>query len=153
MKRIIAAALTLLALTTGTTFAQLGYPYPNNRDGYDNNRGQYENNRSRDRYDNRGPQNGNSQEDELREEIKIDRIDAIVGLSRRQEKQLHKIEDNYDRMMNTSRMTRDGYRQLQLRKRHDMLAVLTSAQRDRLFAAQQQQQYGRRPYGGYGRRG
>ncbi len=143
MKRTIAAALTLLALTTGATFAQRGYQYPNdNRDNrYDNNR---------------GPQYGDSRQkqDEVQEEIKIDRIDAIVGLSNRQERQLHRIEDDYDRMMTNSRLSRDGYRQLQLRKRQDMLAVLTSAQRDRLFAAQQQQQqYGRRPNGGYNRRG
>ncbi len=153
MKRTIAAALTLLALTTGATFAQRGYQYPNDNRGYDNNRGRYDSD-NRGQYDNRDSQYGNSrrERDEIQEEIKIDRIDAIVGLSNRQERQLHRIEDNYDRMMNTTRMTRDGYRQLQLRKRQDMLAVLTSAQRDRLFAAQQQQ-YGRRPYGGYGRRG
>jgi len=142
MKRTIAAALTLLALTTSATFAQRGYQYPND------NRGSYGNNR--------GSQYGDSrrERDEIQEEIKIDRIDAIVGLSNRQERQLHKIEDNYDRMMNTSRMTPDGRRQLQLRKRQDMLAMLTSEQRDRLFSAQQQQQqYGRRPNGGYNRRG
>lgn len=158
MKRTIAAALTLLALTTGATFAQRGYQYPNdNRGRYDNdNRGQHDNNRGR--YDNdRDSRYGNSrrERDENREEIKIDRIDAIVGLSNRQERQLHRIEDDYDRMMSTSRMNPENRRQLQLRKRHDMLAVLTSAQRDRLFVAQQQQQqqYGRRPNGGYGRRG
>lgn len=134
MKKTIAAALTLLALTTGTTFAQRGYQYPNN---------------------NRAPQYGGSaqQRDEVQEEIKIDRIDAIVGLSRRQERQLHKIEDQYDRVQATSRMTPAALRRLRLRKRQDMLAVLTSAQRDRLFDAQQQQQYGRRPNAPYGRRG
>ncbi|MGF7214510.1 Spy/CpxP family protein refolding chaperone [Spirosoma lacussanchae] len=130
MKKTIAAALTLFALTTGVTFAQRGYPQPN-----------------------RGPQYGgtqyNSNRDELQEELKIDRIDAIVGLSRRQEKQLHKIEDNYDHTMATARLTPSAYRQLQLRKRQDMLAVLTSAQRERLFA---QQQY-RRPNAPFGRRG
>lgn len=40
--------------------------------------------------------------------------------------------------MATSRLTPDGYRQLLFRKRQDVLAVLTSAQRDRLFAYQQQ---------------
>ncbi len=135
MKKTIAAALTLLALTTGATFAQRGYQYPNNN--------------------NRAPQYGGSaqQRDEVQEEIKIDRIDAIVGLSRRQERQLHKIEDQYDRVQATSRMTPAALRQLRLRKRQDMLAVLTSAQRDRLFDARQQQQYGRRPNAPYGRRG
>ena len=133
MKKTIAAALILIALTTSVTFAQRGYQYPNN---------------------NRTPQYGGSryERDEIREELKIDRIDALVGLSRRQEKQLHRIEDQYDRQLATSRLTPDGYRQVKLRKRQDMLAVLTSVQRDRLFAAQQQQ-YGRRPYAPYGRRG
>lgn len=134
MKKTIAAALTLIALTTGATFAQRGYQYPNH---------------------NRAPQYGGpsyGQRDEIQEEIKIDRIDAIVGLSRRQEKQLHKIEDQYDRVQATSRMTPAAFRQLQLRKRQDMLAVLTSAQRDRLFAAQQQNGR-RRPNAPYGRRG
>lgn len=161
MKRTIAAALTLLALTTGATFAQRGYQYPNdNRGQYDNNRGRYDNdNRGRHDHDDRGRYDNDNrgsryERDEIQEEIKIDRIDAIVGLSNRQERQLHKIEDNYDRMMSASRMTSENRRQLQLRKRQDMLAVLTSAQRDRLFSAQQQQQqYGRRPYSGYGRRG
>jgi Spy/CpxP family protein refolding chaperone len=131
MKKIIAAALTLVALTTGATFAQGVYSRPYN------NRPQY----GGPRYD--------RDRDQYQDELKIDRIDAIVGLNRRQEKQLHKIEDNYDRLFATSRMTPDGYRQLQLRKRQDMLAVLTSAQRDRLFA---QQQYSPLP-APFGRRG
>jgi Spy/CpxP family protein refolding chaperone len=125
MKKTIIAAITLLTLTAGASFAQRNYPSPYNR-----------------------PAPANSPRDEYREELKIDRIDAIVGLSRRQEKQLHKIEDNYDRMMATSRMTPDGARQLQLRKRQDMLAVLTSAQRDRLFAQQQQYRRPNAPFGG-----
>lgn len=137
MKKTIAAALTVFALTTGVTFAQGVYSRP---------------------YDNRpsyapGPRYNN---DQVQDELKIDRIDAIVGLSRRQEKQLRKIENNYDQLMTRSRMTPDGYRQLQLRKRQDVLAVLTSAQRDRLFAYQQQNnRRGNRPapYGAYGRRG
>lgn len=134
MKKIIATAFTLFSLATTVTFAQGVYSKP---------------------FNNRPPQYGGSQydRDQYQDEIKIDRIDAIVGLSRRQEKQLHKIEDNYDRIMQTSRMTPDGLRQLQLRKRQDMLAVLTSAQRDRLFAAQQPNRYNRNQPGPYGRRG
>jgi len=130
MKKTIIAALAFFALSTGATFAQRAYSKP---------------------FDNRSPQYGGSRydRDQFQDELKIDRIDAIVGLSRRQEKQLHKIEDNYDRIMQTSRMTPDGLRQLQLRKRQDMLAVLTSAQRDRLFASQQ---YGPR-HAPFGRRG
>lgn len=130
MKKTIIAALAFFALSTGATFAQRAYSKP---------------------FDNHGPQYGGSRydRDQFQDELKIDRIDAIVGLSRRQEKQLHKIEDNYDRIMQTSRMTPDGLRQLQLRKRQDMLAELTPVQRDRLFASQQ---YGPRN-APFGRRG
>lgn len=147
MKKTIAAALTLLALTTGVSMAQGVYsrPYDNRNDSrYDN------------RYDNRpsqsqGPRYGNYN-DQAQDELKIDRLDAIVGLSRRQEKQLRKIENNYDQLMARTRTTPDGYRQLQLRKRQDILAVLTSAQRDRLFASQQNNRYNNYPTP-YGRRG
>lgn len=134
MKKTIIAALTLFSLATGTTFAQGVYSKP---------------------FDNRPPQYGGSRydRDQYQDDLKIDRIDAIVGLSRRQEKQLHKIEDSYDRIASTSRMTPDGLRQFQLRKRQDMLAVLTSAQRDRLFAVQQTNRYNRNQPAPYGRRG
>jgi hypothetical protein len=147
MNKTIAAALTILALATGTTFAQRGYDNRNNapRDY------RYDDPRYRGRYD--GP-NSRYERDEIQEEIKIDRLDALVGLTNRQERQLHRIEDQYDRVMNNPRLNRSEYRQLQLRKRQDMLAVLTSAQRDRLFDAQQQRYGNRRGNGyGYGRRG
>jgi hypothetical protein len=133
MKKTIAAALTFFALTTGVTMAQGVYSRP---------------------YGNRPPQAQDPRynNDRAQDEYKIDRIDAIVGLSRRQEKQLRKIENSYDQMMANPRMTQDGYRQLMLRKRQDVLAVLTSSQRDRLFAAQQNN----RPYNNrapFGRRG
>ncbi len=135
MKKTIAAALTLFAIatTTSVTLAQGVYSRP-----FDNRSAQSQ-----------GPRYNN---DQVQDELKIDRIDAIVGLSRRQEKQLRKIENNYDHIMTTSRMTPDGLRQLQLRKRQDVLAVLTSAQRDRLFASQQNTPYNNRPTP-YGRRG
>ena len=135
MKKTIAAALTFIALSTGVTFAQRGYPAPQQPSRYGGQpSGQY----GGPRYD----------ADQAQDNLKIDRIDAIVGLSRRQEKQLHRIEDAYDQQMARSRMTPDAYRQLQLRKRQDMLAILTPAQRDRLFAHQSTQRsnvlYGRR---------
>ncbi len=133
MKKTIAAALTLFALTTGMTFAQGGYSRP---------------------YDNRPSYSPNSRyNDDQQDELKIDRIDAIVGLSRRQERQLRRIEESYDRTMATSRLTPKGYRQLQRRKRQDVLAVLTSAQRDRLFAYQQQNNRRGNRSAPYGRRG
>lgn len=130
MKKTIIAALTLFSLATTVTFAQGVYSRP---------------------FDNRPPQ-ARYNNDQVQDELKIDRIDAIVGLSRRQEKQIRKIENNYDNLLATARMTPDGYRQTLLRKRQDILAVLTSTQRDRLFAATQNSRFNNRPTP-YGRRG
>lgn len=134
MKTTIATALAFFALTASTSFAQ-GIHSRN----FDNRQPQYNTNQ---RYD----------YDQYQDELKIDRIDAIVRLSRHQERQLHKIEDNYDRIMQTSRLTPDGFRQLQVRKRQDMLSVLTPIQRDRLVAAQQPNRYNRQS-APFGRRG
>ena len=138
MKKTIITALTLFSLATGVTFAQGVYSKP-----VDNHARPVQTQAPR--YTN----------DQYKDDLKIDRLDALVGLSRRQEKQVRKIENNYDHLMATSRLTPDGYRQLQVRKRQDILAVLTSAQRDRLFAAQQPVQPNNRynrnqpvPYGG-----
>ncbi len=131
MKKTIAAALTLFALTTGMTFAQGIYSRP---------------------FSNRPLPTQGPHGDDQQDELKIDRLDALVGLSRHQEKQLRRIENNYDQLMTRARLTPDGYRQLQLRKRQDILAVLTSAQRDRLFAQQPNNRYNGRPLP-YGRRG
>ena len=130
MKKTIAAALTIFALTTGVTMAQGVYSRP-----YNNRPVQTQ------------PQQPRYNNDQVQDELKVDRIDAIVDLSRRQEKQIRKIEENYDQQIARSRMTPDGYRQFQLRKRQDILAVLTSAQRDKLFAYQQNNRPAPAPYG------
>lgn len=142
MRKSIAVALTLFALTTGVSLAQGVYSRPYGNRPPQSQGPRYDNNQ---RY-------GNYNDDQTRDELKIDRLDGIVDLSRRQEKQLRKIENNYDELMARTRTTPDGYRQLQLRKRHDILAVLTSSQRDRLFASQQNNRYNNRPTP-YGRRG
>ena len=133
MKKTIIAALTLFTLATGVTLAQGVYSRP---------------------FDNRpSPSQGSRYtNDQAQDELKIDRLDALVNLSRRQEKQLRKIENAYDQQLATARLTPDGYRQIMLRKRQDILAVLTSSQRDRLFASQQNNRYPNRPTP-YGRRG
>ncbi|GAB3933962.1 hypothetical protein GCM10028804_50530 [Larkinella terrae] len=108
------------------------YPAPNPR--YDDNR--YNNQRY----------------DDIQEDIRIDRLDAIVGLSRHQERQLKRIEDRYDfREMETARR-RDpqAYQYTLRRKNQEMMSVLTPYQRERLFAYQQQ--YRRNDRGYYGRR-
>lgn len=130
MKKTIIAAIALVTLTAGGTFAQRGaYSTP---------------------YNNR-PAQVNTPNDEFREELKIERIDAIVGLSRKQERELHRIEDQYDQQLARIRTTPNGYRRLKAQKQQAMLSVLTKKQRERLFAQQPINQRG--PFGPYGRRG
>ena len=134
MKKTIVAVLTLFTLATGATFAQGAYPR-----SFDTRPAQ--------------PQAPQYNNDQYQDELKIDRLDALVGLSRRQEREIRRIENNYDHMETTARQTPDGFRQLQLRKRQDILAVLTSAQRDQLFAAQRNNRFNRNQPGPFGRRG
>ncbi|GAB3907656.1 hypothetical protein GCM10028803_41790 [Larkinella knui] len=139
MKTTILTFVTLALLSTGTVMAQRGYdndryPAPNSR--YDN-----------DRYGN------NQRYDDIQEDIKIDRLDAIVGLSRHQERQLKRIEDRYDYREMEAARRRDpqAYQYTLRRKNQEMMSVLTPFQRERLFAYQQQ--YRRNDRGGYyGRR-
>ncbi|RCR70616.1 hypothetical protein [Larkinella punicea] len=140
MKTTIITLVTLAFLSTGTAMAQRGYdndryPAPNPR--YDNDRnGRYDNQRR----------------DDIQEDIKIDRLDAIVGLSRRQERELKRIEDRYDYREMEAARRRDpqAYQYTLRRKNQEMMAVLTPFQRERLFAYQQQ--YRRNDRGYYGRR-
>ncbi|RAJ95737.1 hypothetical protein LX87_03485 [Larkinella arboricola] len=133
MKTTLVTLFTLAVLSTGSAMAQRGYDrYPDSRYNSRN----YENQRR----------------DDFQEDIKIDRLDAIVGLSRRQEKELKRIEDRYDfREMEAARR-RDprAYEYTLRRKNQEMMSVLTPSQRERLFAYQQQ--YRRNDRGYYGRR-
>ncbi|GAB3319365.1 hypothetical protein GCM10027299_11810 [Larkinella ripae] len=133
MKTTIITLFALTVLSTGTALAQRGY----DNDRYDRHPGLDS------RYERR---------DDFQEDIKIDRLDAIVGLSRRQERELKRIEDRYDyREMEASRR-RDprAYQYTLRRKNQEIMSVLTPSQRDRLFAYQQQ--YRRNDRGYYGRR-
>ncbi|MFC5409406.1 hypothetical protein ACFPMF_08820 [Larkinella bovis] len=132
MKTSIITLFALAVISTGSAFAQRGYdngryPAPNSR---------YESQRY----------------DDMQEDIKIDRLDAIVGLSRRQERELKRIENRYDfREMEAARQRNPyAYQQTLRRKNQEMMAVLTPYQRERLFAYQQQ--YRRNDRGYYGRR-
>ena len=139
MKKILATAITLFSLATTVTFAQGVYPR-----SFDNRPNQAQ-----------SPQFNNT--NQYQGDLRVDQLDAIVGLSRRQERQVNQINANYDRILATSRLNPDGYHQLQLRKRQDILAVLTSGQRDLLFAAQSQpninNRFNRNQPNPYGRRG
>ncbi|RRB01126.1 hypothetical protein [Larkinella rosea] len=137
MKTTIFTLVTFAVLSAGTAMAQRGYdndryPAPNPR--YDDNR--YNNQRY----------------DDIQEDIRIDRLDAIVGLSRHQERQLKRIEDRYDYREMEAARRRDpqAYQYTLRRKNQEMMSVLTPFQRERLFAYQQQ--YRRNDRGYYGRR-
>lgn len=65
-------------------------------------------------------------------------LDRIVNLSRKQQKEVGKIEDYYDRVAKSSRksQTLTSLTKLQEQKQHDILEVLTTAQRQKLNAYQ-----------------
>ncbi len=68
----------------------------------------------------------------------FDDLDRIVNLSRKQENEINKIEDYYNRVAKSSRksQTLESLTRLQEQKRHDILEVLTPAQRQKLNAYQ-----------------
>ncbi|GAB3252755.1 hypothetical protein GCM10027347_12080 [Larkinella harenae] len=130
MKTSIIALFTFAVISTGTAMAQRGYDY--------------------DRYP--APNSRYERHDDIQEDIRIDRLDDIVGLSRRQERELKRIENRYDyREMEAARRRNPyAYQQTLRRKNQEMMSVLTPHQRERLFAYQQQ--YRRNDRGYYGRR-
>ena len=71
MKKSIFAIAILALITTGTTMAQRGYA-PGYNNGYP-------------------AQNPNPRNDDYQDEIRIDRLDALVGLTRHQERTLRRI--------------------------------------------------------------
>lgn len=148
MKTTLISAITLFSLATTVTFAQGIYSKP-----FDNNRpGQAQAPRKAN-YDQHPQFNNNAP---FQDDLKTDQLNALVSLSRRQEKDLRKIENVYDRLLSTPRQTDNVKRELLARKRQEMLTVLTSAQRDRLFATQYQpnNRYNKnQPNVPYGRRG
>ena len=133
MKKSIFALAILALITTGTTMAQRGYD-----PGY-----------------NRYPTPNQQRYDDIQDEIRIDRLDAIVGLTRHQERVLRRIEERYDRMGLTrgSNLSPRDYQRLQWQKNQEVNDVLTPAQRDRLYAFQQNNRRGGYGPGGSGRGG
>jgi Spy/CpxP family protein refolding chaperone len=129
MKKTIIAFATLALLTTG---AMAQRPYYS------------------------GPDRGgrpNSYHDDIQEDIRIDRLDAIVNLSRKQQRELKRIEDRYDyrEMAAMQRRSPQAYNRLLRQKNQDMMLVLTPFQRQKLMDFQQSRRYDRGGY--YGRRG
>lgn len=83
--------------------------------------------------------------------IQIDQLDRIVNLSFQQEKELNRIENRYDKLIAKANKRPFGQniQQLEWQKQQEVLAVLTPAQRQKLIAYQNGNQFNRR--GGFGR--
>lgn len=115
MKKTILAIATIITLTVGNGFAQRykGHTIP-------------------------APAVSNSRADNFSEEFKINKLDQIVGLTRKQENKIKKIENNYDRLMSSNRKynTYQGAQRMEQQKQKEILSVLTPVQRERLFAYQ-----------------
>ncbi|MBE9461749.1 hypothetical protein ACFP1I_31015 [Dyadobacter subterraneus] len=109
MKKIILSIALLATLTVGNSYAQQGRAYRNRPVP-------------------------NAQIDNNFEEFQINKLDNIVGLSRRQENKIKKIENHYDRL--TAGRRTPNLKELQWKKQQEIMAVLTPAQRERLMAFQ-----------------
>lgn len=135
-KSMFALAAIVALLTTGTTMAQRGPGYGNG-------------------YGNAYPTPNQQRYDDIQDEIRVDRLDAIVDLSRKQERQLRRIEEQYDRQGLTagSRLSPREFQRLSYQKNQEFLSVLTPVQRDRLYAFQANNRRGGYNRGSYGRRG
>ena len=121
MKKIILSIALLATLTIGNSYAQQGRAYGNRPVP-------------------------NSPIDNRFEEFQINKLDNIVGLSRRQENKIKKIENHYDRL--TAGRRTPNMKQLQWKKQQEIMAVLTPSQRERLMAFQHGDKFDR-----YHRRG
>lgn len=136
MKKTIFALATVALLSTGVSMAQRTYNPNANR-----NQAPY------------GNTNPGSRYDDVKEDIKIDRLDAIVDLSRKQQKEIKRIEDRFDKMelVTLQRRNPQAYNRLQNQKQSEILEVLTKKQREKWIAFQQSSRFDRNK--GYGRRG
>lgn len=108
MKKIILSIALLTSLALADTYAQQARAYGNK------------------------PFPG-SQIDNRFEEFQINKLDNIVGLTRKQENKIKKIENHYDKLMVRRNV---NVKQLQWKKQQDIMDVLTPAQRQRLMAFQ-----------------
>lgn len=130
MKKTILAIATLAILTVGNGFAQKGFP-SKGHNGPDVST----------RYDNRI------------EEYNINKLDKIVGLTRKQENKIKKIENAYDKMANRGRAGQSwqGQKRLEEQKQREIFSVLTPTQRQKLMAYQHADRFDNR--GRFDRRG
>lgn len=91
------------------------------------------------------PQYDNPRFDNAYEELSINRLDNIVKLTRRQENELKRIENRYDRLLKGRHLSGRDIQQLERDKQQEIWSVLTPVQCQRLAAHQQSQKFDR-PY-------
>ncbi len=125
MKKSILAIAAFALLSIATVNAQRGQ-YPNQRPT-------------------QAPQYDNPRVDNAYEELSINRLDNIVKLSRKQENELKRIENRYDRLLKGRRLSGRDIQRLEREKQQEIWSVLTPVQRQRLAAHQQSQKFDR-PY-------
>ncbi|WP_128545861.1 hypothetical protein [Larkinella soli] len=135
MKKTIITLLALAAFTTTGAFAQRTY----NPEAGRRNPAPYST-------------PADTRYDDYREDLRIDRLDDVVKLSRKQERDLKRIEDRYDarELAATQRRSPQAYRRILARKQREMMDVLTPAQRQKWMAFQESGRFGRG--NGFGRR-
>ncbi|MDF7822282.1 hypothetical protein P1X15_32010 [Runella sp. MFBS21] len=123
MKKTILAIATLAILSIANVNAQRGsYQVPS------------------------APQINNPRLDNKLEELSINHLDNIVKLSRKQENEIKRIENQYDRLLKGRRLSSRDIERLQNEKQKDIWSVLTPAQRERLVAYQHSRKFDRNPY-------
>ncbi|RDB05337.1 hypothetical protein [Runella aurantiaca] len=125
MKKTILAIAAFALLSIATVNAQRGQ-YPSQRP-------------------NQAPQFDNPRIDNAYEELKINRLDNIVKLTRKQENELKRIENHYDRILKGRRLSGRDIQRLENEKQREIWSVLTPVQRQRLAAHQHNQKFDR-PY-------
>jgi hypothetical protein len=84
----------------------------------------------------------------------INQLDRIVSLTKKQEKEIKKIEQDYNKMRMVGRkpMSNQGLQRLQDQKEKEILSVLTPVQRQRLVVFERAQ-YNNKPSSSPVRRG
>lgn len=126
MKKTIVTLAAFAILTIANVNAQRGQ-YPNTRPAP-------------------APHVENPRLDNALEELSINRLDNIVKLTRKQENEIKKIENQYDRLFRNRRLSQFEYQRLQREKQQDIWSVLTPTQRQRWTAYHHSQKFDRSPY-------
>lgn len=123
MKKSILAIAAFALLSIANVNAQRGH-YPSQRPA-------------------QAPQYNNPRIDNAYEELSINRLDNIVKLTRKQENELKRIENKYDRLLKGRRVSSRDIQRFENEKQQEIWSVLTPVQRQRLAAHQQSQKFDR----------